>query len=92
MILNFKHKGLELFFLNGSTARINRNHANKLRLVLAKLHTSVSVDDMNFPGSNLHPLKGKKRGYWAISISGNWRITFRFEKENAYDVYYIDYH
>jgi len=82
MIMNFKHKGLELFFLNGSTARINRNHAN----------TSVSVDDMNFPGSNLHPLKGKKRGYWAISISGNWRIIFRFEKENAYDVNYIDYH
>jgi proteic killer suppression protein len=47
---------------------------------------------MNFPGSNLHPLKGKKREYWAISISGNWRIIFRFEKENAYDVDYIDYH
>ena len=60
--------------------------------MLAKLHTTVSVGDMNFPGANLHPLKGKKRGYWAVSISGNWRIIFRFEKENAYDVDYVDYH
>ena len=92
MIRNFKHKGLELFFLNGSTAKINRNHVNKLRLVLAKLNTSVSAGDMNFPGSNLHPLKGRKRGYWAVSISGNWRILFRFDNENAYDVDYLDYH
>ena len=92
MIRNFKNKGLELFFLNGSTAKINRNHASKLRLVLAKLHTSASVGDMNFPGSNLHPLKGGKRGCWAVSISGNWRVIFRFDNENAYDVDYVDYH
>ncbi len=92
MIFNFKHKGLEAFFLKGSTAKINRNHANKLRLVLAKLNTSMSINDMNFPGSNLHPLKGEKKGYWAINISGNWRIIFRFDNENAYDVDYVDYH
>jgi toxin HigB-1 len=92
MIMSFKHKGLELFFSKGSTAKINKNHANKLRLVMAKLNTSFSIDDMNFPGSNLHPLKGEKKGYWAVSINGNWRVTFRFENENAYDVNYIDYH
>lgn len=92
MIRNFKHHGLELFFLKGSTAKINQHHAKKLRLVLAKLNTSVSINDMNFPGSNLHPLKGEKKGYWAVSISGNWRITFRFENEDVYDINYIDYH
>ena len=78
--------------MRGSSAKINRNHAKKLRLVLAKLNTSFYIEDMNFPGSNLHPLKGNKKGFWAVSISGNWRIVFRFENENAYDVDYIDYH
>lgn len=92
MIKTFKHKGLEQFFLKGNTAKINANHISKLRLVIAKLNTSVSIQDMNFPGSNLHLLKGGKKGYWAVNISGNWRVTFRFDNENAYDVDYIDYH
>lgn len=92
MIRNFKHKGLEAFFLTGSISRINGNHAKKLRLVLAKLNTSLSASDMNFPGSNLHPLKGNKKEFWAVSINGNWRVAFRFENENAFDVDYLDYH
>ncbi len=92
MIKTFKHKGLELFFRKGNAAKINAKHIAKLRLVIAKLNTSVSIHDMNFPGSNLHLLKGEKKGFWAVTINGNWRIIFRFENENAYDVDYLDYH
>lgn len=92
MIRNFKHKGLEAFFLRGRTNKINQKHARKLQLILAKLNTSIDINDMDFPGSNLHLLKGERKGFWAVNVSGNWRITFRFENENAYDVDYVDYH
>ena len=47
---------------------------------------------MALPGFRLHPLKGKLKGRWSVSVSGNWRIVFRFEKGNAYDVDLVDYH
>lgn len=92
MIINFKHKGLEQFFLKGKSAKINPKHVIKLRLIIAKLHTSMDIKDMGFPGSNLHSLKGDKKDYWSVSVNGNWRVIFRFKNENAYDVDYIDYH
>jgi len=92
MIINFKHKGLEQFFLKGKSAKINSKHMTKLRLIIAKLHTSVNIRDMDFPGSNLHPLKGDKKDCWSVSVNGNWRVIFRFKNENAYDVDYVDYH
>jgi proteic killer suppression protein len=51
-----------------------------------------NIKDMNFPGSGLHQLKGKLKGYWAVKVSGNWRLVFRFNEMNAFDVDYIDYH
>jgi len=92
MINNFKHKGLQKFFLSGETAKIKKSHVKKLELILAKLNTSVQVTDMNFPGSNLHSLKGDKKGFWSVSVNGNWRVIFRFHNEHAYDVDYLDYH
>lgn len=47
---------------------------------------------MNFPGAGLHPLKGDLAGFWSVKVNGNYRIIFRFENENAFDVDYIDYH
>lgn len=47
---------------------------------------------MNLPGFRLHELKGSGRGQWAVSVSGNWRVTFRFEDGSAIDVDYLDYH
>lgn len=92
MIRTFKHKGLQIFFLSGLSAKIQSNHIKKLRLILAKLNTVTHVLDMNFPGSELHQLKGERKGFWAVNVSGNWRVVFRFENENAYDVDYVDYH
>ena len=61
-------------------------------LILAKLNTAEQIKDMDFPGAGLHPLIGDKNRFWSVNVSGNWRLTFQFEKGRAYDVDYIDYH
>lgn len=92
MILSFKHKGLEKFFRTGKSSGIRADHARRLRLVLARLSASRRPSDMALPGLRLHPLKGDMKGYFAVSVSGNWRIVFRFQGEDAADVDYLDYH
>ena len=92
MILSFKHKGLKKYYEMGSTAGIQAKHAKKLRLMLAALDSARIIDDMDLPGFSLHPLKGERSGIWSISISGNWRVTFKFEEGNAQIVNYEDYH
>jgi proteic killer suppression protein len=52
----------------------------------------MTVQDMGLPGYRLHPLKGELTGFWAVNVSSNWRIIFRFENGSAYDVDLIDYH
>ncbi len=92
MIRSFAHKGLERFFRAGSASGIQAKHANRLRLILAQLDQSTAVQDMDFPGSRLHPLKGNRKGVWSVTVQANWRITFRFENGDAEIVNYEDYH
>ncbi len=92
MIVRFRHKGLRKFFETGSARGVNPDHIKRLRLILARLHASFSSGDMDMPGLALHPLKGKSKGRYAVSVSGNWRVTFRFEGNDAVDVDYLDYH
>ena len=92
MIRNFSHKGLERFFATGSKAGIRPEHARRLRLILALLAAAQEIGDLNFPGSRLHPLHGDREGFWAVSVSGNWRVLFRFAEADAADVDYTDYH
>ena len=92
MIKGFKHRGLERFFLRGSRAGIQAAQAKRIRLILGRLHAAQAARDMNLPGLFLHELKGKRQGTWAVRVSGNWRITFRFEGEDAFDLDYEDYH
>lgn len=92
MIRSFRHKGLQRFFETGSKAGIQPAHASRLRLQLAKLDSASGPDDMGMPGWRLHPLRGEFAGHWAVWVSGNWRLTFRFEGENAVLVAYQDYH
>ncbi len=92
MIRSFAHKGLEAFFLDGIKKGIQAKHAQKLADLLDRLNASSALKDMNFPGSGLHQLKGKLRGYWSVKVSGNWRVIFRFKNGDAYDIDYVDYH
>jgi proteic killer suppression protein len=92
MIKSFEHKGLEAFFYEGTTKGIQPNHADKLRYRLDRLNNAMSIKDMDFTGYDLHQLKGRRKGIWSVKVSGNWRLTFRFEDGNAYVVGYQDYH
>ena len=92
MIRSYRHKGVEKFVLSGSTARIRNEHAKRLRLILGRLEASTEPKDMNLPGLRLHELKGKSKGRWSVWVSGNWRITFKFEGIDAVEVDYEDYH
>jgi len=92
MIKSFRHRGLEHFFLRGSKAGIQASHAGKLRVRLFALDSAKRPSDMAAPGWHLHSLKGRLEGHWSVRVSGNWRLTFAFEAENAVLVDYQDYH
>ena len=92
MIKSFRHKGLEAFFREGTRAGIQPHHAGKLRLQLLQLDSARQPQDMNAPSWRLHALTGNLQGYWAITVSGNWRLVFRFDGADAELVDYLDYH
>jgi len=92
MIIRFKHNGLERFFQQGSKSGIRPKHAERLRLILGRLQASSCPQDMNLPGLGLHELSGERQGDWALKMSGNWRVTFRFVGKDGDAVNYEDYH
>jgi proteic killer suppression protein len=92
MIKSFKHKGLCLFFETGKTSGIRTEHAEKLQMQLAALHTACVIEDMDIPGYRLHELKGSKKTLWSIRVNKNWRLTFEFIDGDVYILNYEDYH
>ena len=92
MIRSFRHKGLKLLFERGERRRVLPDHAAKIERILARLEEASEVGNMDLPGFRLHPLKGDLAGFWSVTVSGNWRIVFRFSGGNASDVDLIDYH
>jgi len=92
MIKSFVHKGLERFYRTASKAGIQAKHAKRLRLILSNLDQAENVEHMNLPALALHELKGDRKGLWAVKVSGNWRVTFRFVGRDAEIVNYEDYH
>lgn len=92
MIKSWQHKGLKLFYETGSTQSIQAKHQTRLKIILQHLDAAINADDLNLPGMNWHPLKGNKKGYYAVSVSGNWRIIYQFDGRHTYLVDYIDYH
>jgi proteic killer suppression protein len=92
MIKSFRHTGLEEFFKTGSKRGIQPAHAAKLENQLETLNRAPSPQAMNLPGWHLHALHGKLANHWSVRVNGNWRLTFRFEGEDAILVDYQDYH
>ena len=92
MIKSFAHKGLKELYETGSKKGIQAEHASKLGRMLDRLDASINAQDMNLPGYRLHSLKGDKQDMWSVTVSGNWRMTFYFEGQDAYLVDYQDYH
>jgi proteic killer suppression protein len=94
MIVSFKHKGLERFFLHGDGSKLQPHHLKKIRQILSALHAAHSIKDMSIPGYDLHQLKGDKQTFWSVKVNGNYRIIFSFieSKVEVIDVDYLDYH
>jgi proteic killer suppression protein len=88
MIRSFRHRGLRLLHERGDASRVHAAHRNKIARILGYLNTARIPRDMDFPGLRLHPLSG----FWSVSVSGNWRIVFRFEDSRVADIDLVDYH
>jgi proteic killer suppression protein len=92
MIKRFRHKGLERLFSKGDTSGINPQFAAKIRRMLKVLNDSTGPLGMSIPNYRLHQLKGDRQRQWAVWVSGNWRIVFTFDGEDATEVDLVDYH
>ena len=86
MIRNVRHKGLDRFLRNSDRRGIDAKYANRIKRVLDLLDVVARAEDMAIPGYAFHPLKGDRKGVYAVAVSGNWRITFRFVDGDAIDV------
>lgn len=92
VIKSFIHKGLKRFYETGKVSGIQASHKKRLRMQLSALDTASEIDDMDIPGYRLHPMRGKRKGIWAIDVSGNWRLIFQFKDGDVYILDYEDYH
>ena len=92
VIQTFRHRGLKRLYERGDPSQVRADQAQRIALALADLDDANKPSDLDLPGYRLHPLKGNLKGFWSISISANWRISFRFEEGDAYDVDLVDYH
>jgi len=92
MIESIQHKGLRLLWEKDDTSKLPAVQISKIKMILTLLDNATNVEDINFPGSGLHQLKGDLAGFWSVKVNANYRLIFRFENENAFDVDYIDYH
>lgn len=92
MIRRFRHKGLKALHQHGDTSGVRADHVTRLLRLLGSLDVARTPRDMDRPGNRLHSLKGPYAGYWSVSVSGNWRVVFRFDGVHADLVDYLDYH
>jgi toxin HigB-1 len=92
MIGSIRHKGLKRLYGEDDPRGVMAEHLIKLRDILARLDAARTVLDMDMPGFQLHALKGDRKGYWAVTVRANWRVTFRFIGADALDIDYVDYH
>ena len=92
MIRSIRHKGLRRLYEDDDPRGVIREHAEKLRDILARLDAAAEAADIDLPGFRLHPLKGKLKGFWAVTVRANWRVIFRFADGDALDIDYTDYH
>ena len=93
MIKTIRHKGLKALYEKDQTRGVRQNQVIRLRALLARLDAAATPADMDFPGLRLHPLKGELAGFYAVDVSGNWRVVFRFDEDgHATDIDLVDYH
>lgn len=92
MLKTFRHKGLKRLFESDNPSGVRADQVRRIKDVLANLDQARRPSDLDLPGYRLHTLRGEWKGYWSVTISGNWRILFRFEDGDTCDVDLVDYH
>ena len=92
MIRSFKHRGLKRLYEQGDRSGIRGDHIETVEDILGRLDKAETPQAMNLPGYRLHPLKGSLKGFWTVKVRANWRIVFRFEGADVFDVELTDYH
>ncbi len=92
MIRTFKNRALKKLYEKGDRSKIKADHIDRVEDILFRLDNAQKPSDMDWPGWDLHPLKGKLKGFWSVWVSGNFRVWFRFEDGDAFNVDYGDYH
>lgn len=92
MIRSFRHRGLKRLYEQGDRSKIGAAMLDRVENILAVLDRASGPDAMNLPTYRLHPLKGGRKGFWAVTVRANWRIVWRFEGTDAADVDLTDYH
>ena len=90
---SFRHKALKRFYTNDDPRGLPAAQVEKIRDILTALQEAEAPSDIDlFPGWRLHCLKGNYSDFWSVTVTGNWRILFRFEDGQAFDIDFIDYH
>jgi proteic killer suppression protein len=92
MIGSFKHRGLKRLYERDDRSGIRPDLLDTVQEILTVLDDAATPQDLNLPGYRLHPLKGELKGFWSVTVRANWRIIFRFQGADAFDVQLIDYH
>ncbi len=92
MIVTIRHKALRLYFEEGSGAKLPSDQLSKIARILTALDAVSSEEDIKQLGSGIHKLTGNLKEFWSMKVSANYRIIFRFEAGDIFDVDYVDYH
>jgi len=92
MIQSFRHKGMQQLFADDNSRGVNAEHVRRIKQILTLLDAATKLDDLDIHSYRLHPLKGDLRGFWSITVRANWRIVFRFDNADVWDVDIVDYH
>jgi len=92
VILRFRHKELERLFTSGDISGVNPQHSRSLRQILLALNNATDPAGMNLPGLRLYLLRGERHGQWVVSVSGNWRVVFEFDRSDTTNIDLVDYH
>ncbi len=92
MIVSFRHKGLKQLFERGNRRGVNPQHVEKIENILGVLDIAQKIEDVDVHSFRLHPLTGELKGFWSVTVRANWRVVFRFENGNVFEVDLLDYH
>lgn len=92
MIRSIKHRGLKRLFERGDRSKLPPDMVNRIRVLLAAIDAAQTIEELERPSFRLHALKGTRKAEWAVTVRANWRLVFRFEDGDVFDVDFVDYH